>query len=305
MKKKLTTIIPVIILLIGIGVFFYPTVANYWNSFHQSKAIRVYAEEVENLNDEEYARILEEAVSYNEKIAKNGIRWVLTDEKKAEYENTLNLGGTGMMAYIEIPKISVTLPIYHGTNDEVLARSIGHIEGSSLPTDASSVHCVLSGHRGLPSAKLFSDLDEITEGDVFMIRTLNEVLTYEVDQIRVVEPSDLSTLAIEKGKNYCTLVTCTPYGVNTHRLLVRGHRIETEDSHEIMILAEALQIKTTYVALVIAVPLLFILAIIALLFRRKPKNTDPEAISNKLNEAAERKARKEQKKQQRLQKKNK
>jgi sortase A len=293
MKKKLTTIIPIIVLLIGLGIFLYPTVANYWNSFHQTRAIGVYAEEVENLDEEEYEKLMAEAVEYNDKIAKSGIRWTMSDEERASYENTLNLGGTGMIAYIEISKIDVTLPIYHGTNDEVLVRSIGHIEGSSLPVDGESVHCILSGHRGLPSAKLFSDLDKLSEGDTFLIRTLNEVLTYEVDQIRVVEPSDLSTLIIEKGKNYCTLVTCTPYGVNTQRLLVRGHRIETEDNREIMVLAEALQIKTTYVAVIIAVPTLILLALIAIIFRRRPHETDPAKLGKKLDAEAEKKSKKD------------
>lgn len=287
MKKKLTIIIPIIVLLVGVGIFFYPAIANYWNTFTQTRAIRTCAEDVDKLNEAEYAQMLEQAREYNRWIAKSGIHWQMSDEDKAKYEALLNPGGKGMMAYIEIPKIDVSLGIYHGTNDEVLLRSVGHIEGSSLPVDGESVHCILSGHRGLPSASLFSALDQITTGDTFMIRTLNEVYTYEVDSINIIEPNDLSTLKIEKGKNYCTLVTCTPYGVNTHRLLVRGKMIETEDSRKIMVLAEALQIKSTYVAAFIAVPTLILIALAAVILRRKPRETDPEKLTEKLLHAAE------------------
>jgi len=294
MKKKLPIILSIVILIVGLAIFFYPTFANYWNSFRQTRAVASYAEEVENLNEEEYERMLAEAREYNEVIKSSGIRWQMSDADRESYEATLNLGGTGMIAYIEVPKISVTLPIYHGTNDEVLLRSIGHIEGSSLPVDGEGVHCILSGHRGLPSAKLFSDLDKISEGDTFMIRTLNEVYTYEVDQINIVEPSDLSMLTIDKTKNYCTLVTCTPYGVNTQRLLVRGHMIETEDEREIMILAEALQIKSTYIAAMIAVPVLILLAIVAVAFRPKPHITDPEQLKKRIGKEAEKKSKNEE-----------
>ena len=294
MKRKLPIILPIVFLLIGLGIFFYPTFANYWNSFTQTKAIETYAEEVGNLNEEEYARLMQEAEAYNADLKRSGLKWRMSDEDRAKYEETLNVGGTGMIGYIEIAKIDVALPIYHGTNDEVLLRSIGHIEGSSLPANGEGVHCILSGHRGLPSAKLFSDLDKITEGDTFMIRVLNEVFTYEVDQINIVEPNDLSKLTIDKDKNYCTLVTCTPYGVNTQRLLIRGHMIETEDEREIMILAEALQIKSTYIAAIIAVPVLLLLAIVAIVFRRKPHITDPEQIEKRLGKEAEKNRNKEE-----------
>ena len=289
MKRKLPIILPIIVLLVGLGIFFYPTFANYWNSFTQTKAIETYAEEVKNLNEEEYARMMQEAQEYNADLKRSGLKWRMSDEDRAKYTETLNVGGTGMIGYIEIAKIDVALPIYHGTNDEVLLRSIGHIEGSSFPAEGEGIHCILSGHRGLPSAKLFSDLDKITEGDTFMIRVLDEVFTYEVDQINIVEPNDLSKLTVDKDKNYCTLVTCTPYGVNTQRLLIRGHMIETEDEREIMILAEALQIKSTYIAAIIAVPVLILLAIVAIAFRRKPHITDPEQIKKRLGKEAEKK----------------
>ncbi len=282
MKNKLPVILPLVVLIFGLAVFLYPTFANYWNTFTQTKAVRTYVEDVEKLNEEEYARMLDEAREYNKMIAKSGIHWRMSNEEKLKYSALLNPGGNGMMAYVEIPKIDVVLGVYHGTNDEVLVRSVGHIEGSSLPVDGDSVHCILSGHRGLPSAKLFTELDKLAEGDTFMIRTLNEVYTYEVDKINIVEPNDLSTLNIEKGKNYCTLVTCTPYGSNTHRLLVRGHMVETVDTREIMILSEALQIKSTYIAAIIAVPTLIIIAIAVIIFRRKPHITDPEKLTEML-----------------------
>ena len=293
MKKKLPIILSIVILLVGLGIFFYPTFANYWNSFTQTKAIETYAEEVGNLNEEEYARLMQEAEAYNEDLKRSGIKWRMSDEDKAKYTETLNVGGKGMIGYIEIPKIDVSLPIYHGTNDEVLLRSVGHIEGSSLPANGEGIHSILSGHRGLPSAKLFSDLDKVAEGDTFMIRVLNEVFTYEVDQINIVLPSDISLLTLDKDKNYCTLITCTPYGVNTHRLLVRGHMIETEDAREIMILAEALQIKSTYIAGIIAVPILLLLAFVAIIFRRKPHETDPKVLQKKIRAAADEKENKE------------
>ncbi len=295
MKNKLSIIIPSLFLLVGIIVFFYPTFANYWNTFTQTKAIRTYVEDVEQLNEEEYAKLLNEAREYNNEIARTGIRWRMSDEDKRRYSELLNPGGNGMMSYIEIPKIDIILGVYHGTNDEVLLRSVGHIEGSSLPVDGESVHCILSGHRGLPSAKLFSELDKIATGDTFTIRTLNEVYTYEVDKINIVEPNDLSMLKVEKGKNYCTLITCTPYGSNTHRLLVRGHMIETEDKQDIMILAEALQIKSTYIAAIIAVPILIIISIIVIVFRKRSYKAEPEMLEQILLEAAKKKEKKKDK----------
>ena len=271
MKNKLSVIIPLIVLLLGIAVFFYPTFANYLNNFTQTKSVKTYADNVDKLNEKEYARILDEAIKYNEDIAENGIRWRMSDEDKAKYSAVLNPTGKGMMAFIEIPKIDAVLAVYHGSNDDVLLRSVGHIEGSSLPVAGESVHCILSGHRGLPSAKLFSDLDKLTTGDKFIIKTLNEVYTYEVDKINIVEPNDLSMLKIEKGKNYCTLVTCTPYGSNTQRLLVRGQLTDTDDSRDITILAEALQINSTYIAASIAVPILIYLSLAAMFFRKKPE----------------------------------
>lgn len=192
----------------------------------------------------------------------------MNEEERAVYENTLNVTADGMMGYVEIPTINCVLPIYHGTDDVVLDSAIGHIEGSSLPVGGESTHCVISGHRGLPSAKLFTNLDKLTEGDTFMLRILDEVLTYEVDQIHIVLPDEVDDLAIIEGKDLCTLVTCTPYGVNSHRLLVRGHRIENL-SDEIRITADASQIEPKIVAPFVAIPVLIIL-LIALFATSKP-----------------------------------
>ena len=226
LKKNFTTVILLLILLMGLSLLLYPTVSDYWNSFHQSRAIASYAEAVADLDDGMYEKMWQEAVEYNEKLKEKDNRWVLTEEEQEEYDSILNVSGTGIMGYIEIPEIKVSLPIYHGVDEGILQIAIGHITGTSLPVGGEGTHCVVSGHRGLPSAKLFTDLDKLVEGDIFMMRVLDETLTYEVDQILIVEPEDTSSLEIEEGKDLCTLVTCTPYGVNSHRMLVRGHRIE-------------------------------------------------------------------------------
>ena len=201
LKKNLMTILLVTILLAGVGLLLYPTVSDYWNSFHQSKAVVSYVENVTNIDDEQYEKLWNDAVAYNEKLAENGIQWTLTDEEKEEYSEYLKVDDSGIMAYIDIPVIDCSLPIYHGTDESVLQIAIGHIEGSSLPVGGEGSHCVVSGHRGLPSARIFTDLDKLVEGDIFLIHTLDATLTYEVDQIRIVEPTDLSDLQIEEGKD--------------------------------------------------------------------------------------------------------
>ncbi len=230
MKKKgmLTTILLILIFLVGLSLLLYPTVSDYWNSLHQSKAIVEYAENVANLDEEHYTEILQAAKEYNERLRQKENRYRMTKEDRKEYNSMLNLSGNGIMGYIEIPKIKVTLPVYHGTEDSVLQIAVGHVEWSSLPIGGAGTHSVISGHRGLPSAKLFSNLDKLAIGDIFVVRVLNETMTYEVDQILVVLPEEIKSLEIEPDKDYCTLVTCTPYGINSHRLLVRGHRIESE-----------------------------------------------------------------------------
>lgn len=228
-RKHISTIILILVFLAGISLVLYPTVSDYWNSLHQSRAIAGYDSAVSKLDTSRYDEMLAEARAYNEAIRTNPSRFTPTEEETAWYRSLLDVSGTGIMAYVEIPKLREKLPVYHGTDDAVLQIAVGHIEGSSLPVGGEGTHSVLSGHRGLPSAKLFTNLDELETGNIFLIHVLGEELTYEVDQILTVLPYETEALEIEEGKDYCTLVTCTPYGVNTHRLLVRGHRIETKE----------------------------------------------------------------------------
>lgn len=274
MKKKSSFVTAILIaaLLAGALLLLYPTVSDYWNSFHQSRAIASYAEQVADLDDNTYDQIWADARAYNETLDNSTSRFVMTEEQKKIYEALLNIADNGVMGYIEIPKIKCNLPIYHGTDEAVLQIAIGHVQGSSLPVGGESTHCVLSGHRGLPSAKLFSDLDQLTEGDVFLLRVLDETLTYEVDQIRTVLPDELDDLAIEEGKEYCTLVTCTPYGINSHRLLVRGHRVENQASAStIRVTADAMQIEPLLIAPLVAVPMLLVLLVMVLIPHRTKK----------------------------------
>lgn len=283
LKKHLVNMILFGIILVGIGLLAYPTFADWWNSFHQARAIQTYAKAVSNLDKEEYDRIIAEAEEYNRKLTEKGAIWNMTKEQLREYNKMLTIDESGIMGYIDIPKINVKLPIYHGINDEVLKVAIGHIEGTSLPVGGDGSHCVLSGHRGLPSARLFTDLDKVAEGDTWTLTVLDRTYTYECDQIRVVEPTDLSTLGMEPGKDYCTLVTCTPYGVNTHRLLVRGHRIANA-SGEANVIADAILIESVYIAPFIAVPMLVVLIIEMLIVtgRRRRKKAAVEALKREV-----------------------
>ena len=272
MKNKLSTIILVIVFVAGLSLLLYPTVSDYWNSLHASQAVSNYAEEVKNLNAEEYDEMLNAAEEYNNSLLNRNTNYALSDEQREVYESTLNLNGTGIMGYIEISAINVSLPIYHGTEDSVLQVAVGHVDWSSLPVGGESTHCVLSGHRGLPSAKLFTNLDKLVEGDTFVIRVLDEVYTYKVDQILIVEPEDVSALTIEDGKDLCTLVTCTPYGINSHRLLVRGYRVENADEAvAVRVTSDAIQIEPIIVASLMAAPVLLILLIIVLCSGNKKK----------------------------------
>ncbi|MBP3623703.1 MAG: class C sortase [Oscillospiraceae bacterium] len=275
MKKKgnhLITILLVLIFLLGLSLLLYPAVSDYWNSKHQTRAIAVYSEEVSGLDEDQYQALWEAAAAYNASLLERDNAYLLTEEQKAAYEQLLNVSGLGIMGYIEIPSIDCSLPIYHGTEESVLQIAIGHLEWTSLPVGGESTHCVLSGHRGLPSAKLFTNLDKLQEGDVFLLRVLDEVLTYEVDQILIVEPQETGALRIVEGEDYCTLVTCTPYGINTHRLLVRGHRIENApEARLVRVTADAVQIEPLLVAPIVALPMLLLLLILLLLPKR-PKN---------------------------------
>lgn len=249
MKKNITTVIVVLIMFTGLSLLLYPTISDYWNSTRQSKAIAGYVEQTGNLEEAEMEKMLSDARAYNRTLPGSENRFKLSDEEYAEYNKLLSVSDSGIIGYIDIPEINVKLPIYHGTDESVLQVAVGHIAGSSLPVGGKSTHCVLSGHRGLPSAKLFSNIDRLVEGDVFTLNVLNDVLYYQVDQILTVEPDELDALEIEKGRDYCTLVTCTPYGVNTHRLLVRGSRIDGISSAKVM--ADAIQIEKYLVIMVI------------------------------------------------------
>ena len=274
-KNRITTLLLALVFLAGLSLLLYPTVSDYWNSFHASRAVAAYAQEVADLNGEEYDRLLAAARDYNARVAQRSNTFALTEEEAAEYQSLLNMDGTGIMGYIEIPNIKLSLPIYHGTEESVLQIAVGHLDWSALPVGGEGTHCVLSGHRGLPSAKLFTNLDQLREGDTFTLRVLDEVLCYEVDQIRIVEPQDTAALLPEPGQDLCTLVTCTPYGVNTHRLLVRGHRIETPDSADaIRVTSDAMQIEPILVAPAVGVPLVLLAVAILLLSdrRRQRKN---------------------------------
>lgn len=273
MKNKLSTILLSVVFLAGLSLLLYPTVSDYWNSLHASRAVAEYDENIRNLDEDKYKKMLFNASEYNRALSKRGISFTLLSEQKEQYEKLLDIGGNGIMGYIEIPNIKVSLPIYHGTDDSVLQIAIGHLDWSSLPVGGESTHCVLSGHRGLPSAKLFTNLDKLTEGDTFVIRVLNEVLTYEVDQILTVEPQEVESLGIENGKDLCTLVTCTPYGINSHRLLVRGHRVATVDNTSVRVTSDAIRIEPLVVAPIVALPVLSLLIIAVFTFGSKKKKT--------------------------------
>lgn len=277
MKKKnnWTTVFLVLLLLAGVSLLLYPSLSDYWNSMHQTRAIASYAETVSQLDTAQYDEMWKAAQDYNRSLAQRETAFALTDEQKAAYESLLDVSGLGVMGYIEIPEIDCSLPIYHGTEESVLQVAVGHLEWSSLPVGGEGTHCVLSGHRGLPSAKLFTNLDKLAVGDTFLLRVLDEVLTYEVDQILIVEPEQVDALGIVPGEDYCTLVTCTPYGINTHRLLVRGHRVEnTPEAARMHVTADATQFDPLLVAPVLAIPVLLLLLMILLVPKRRRKSRE-------------------------------
>lgn len=254
-KPDVTAIVLVAVLVVGLSLLLYPTLSDYWNSMHQSQTIASYTREVALMDTEQYDTTLQEARDYNQSLTERISGFMLSEEQQNLYMSVLNVAGDGAMGYVEIPSINCTLPIYHGTEEAVLQVAVGHLEWSSLPVGGESTHCVLSGHRGLPSAKLFTNLDKLVVGDRFLLKVLDEVLTYEVDQILIVEPEETGALAIQPGMDLCTLVTCTPYGLNTHRLLVRGHRVETEqDAPVIHVSADAIQLEPMTVAPILAIP---------------------------------------------------
>ena len=278
MKKNRSNIILILIFLVGLSVMLYPTVSDYVNQKNQSRAVASYSEEVENLSDVDYQAYFDAADDYNRRLAETPDAFYRPEEVSG-YTDTLDVSGTGIMGYITIPKIGVELPVYHGTSDGVLQVAAGHLEGSSLPVGGAGTHAVISAHRGLPSAKLFTNLDELEVGDTFTITVLDRVLTYEVDQISIVLPTETDLLQPVEGKDYVTLMTCTPYGINTHRLLVRGKRIENaENQKHIRVTADALRIEPIIVAPALAVPMLLVMLVVMLAVPRlrKRKNQREE-----------------------------
>ncbi|MCD7981083.1 MAG: class C sortase [Clostridiales bacterium] len=276
-KSRIWAVTLVVILVAGILILLYPSVSNWSNQRVQTRAVATYDQAVSELSEKDYSAILAAAEAYNQTLAEVGSGKALAHPELIEgYEDALNITGTGMMGYITIEKINVELPIYHGTSDGVLQIAVGHLQGTSLPVGGASTHCVLSAHRGLPSAMLFTRLDEMEVGDTFTITVLDQVLTYEVDQISIVLPDESEYLYIEDGKDYCTLMTCTPYGINTHRLLVRGVRVDNADGSLIHVTAEARQINTMIVAAVAAVPLLLLLLICLFIRKRRRKKQGGE-----------------------------
>lgn len=274
MKKHLSTIILVLVLVLGLGIMLYPSVSDWWNSFHQARAISSYSDTVATMDNEIYDQLWQEAEAYNAALAQKANPYFFTEEDQALYDSTLNVSGTGIMGYIDIPEIKCTLPIYHGTSEAVLQVGVGHIEGSSLPVGGEGTHCVLSGHSGLPSAVLFTHLEDLDIGDLFTLQIMDETLTYEVDRFNRVLPHEMELLTIEEGKDSCTLVTCTPYGINTHRLLVHAHRVANEAATaHIRVTADAVRIDPILVSPAAAAPMLLLL-FLWLMFgggKKKPK----------------------------------
>ena len=277
MRKHKTVVFLTIGFLVGVCILLYPAFSDFWNSKTQSRAITNYESVLENLKPEDYAAIFEQAYAYNRALYETDFP-LLDFSQVPGYYDTLRLENNDMIGYLKIDRIGVELPVYHGTSAEVLNNGVGHLEGSSLPVGGENTHCVMSAHRGLPSAKLFTDLDRLEKGDTFQIIVLNQVLTYQVDFITVIEPTDISHLNIIDGGDYCTLFTCTPYGINTHRLLVRGVRIETiKEKPVIYVSNEAFRIEPLLVTPAVAAPMLFILLIHLLIkYREPPKNTQPK-----------------------------
>ena len=274
MRKHLTTIIIIVMFIVGLSVLLYPAISNYINQKNASKVIGEYNDKLENTSDDRIEDMYAQAQDYNKRLAGTASAFYNPESVKG-YDTTLDITGTGIMGYIDIDRIGVELPIYHTVDESVLGTGAGHLEGTSLPVGGESTHCVLSGHRGLPSAKLFTDLDELEVGDEFTITVLNKKLTYRIDQIKTVKPSETEDLQIESGKDYCTLMTCTPYGINSHRLLLRGVRVETaQDKPGIFVKNEAFRIDPLVVTPIVAVPMLVVVLIFVLVRDHRSKKKE-------------------------------
>ena len=280
MRKHKTVIFLTLGFLVGICILLYPAFSDFWNSKAQSRAITDYESVLDNLDENEYSAIFERAHAYNKALYETN--YPLMDYKNVPgYYDTLRITDNDMIGYLKIDCIGVELPIYHGTSDDVLTRGVGHLEGSSLPIGGENTHSIMSAHRGLPSSKLFTDLDRMEIGDNFQIIILDQVLTYQVDFIKTIEPNDFSNLQIVDGKDYCTLFTCTPYGINTHRLLVRGVRIETLKEKPIIYVSnEAFRVEPLLVTPAVAAPMLFALFIHLMVKYKEP----PKIVQQKKKE---------------------
>ncbi len=287
-RSAIANVILVAILLLGIGIIAYPTFSDWWNSFHQSRIIASYASAVENIDTELIDAMIGEAREYNAEIPQRSNPYVLSEEEKADYFSLLDISGTGVMGYIQITDIGVNLPIFHGTEESVLQTAIGHLEWTSLPVGGEWTHCVVSGHRGLPSARLFTDLDKLRENDTFTVTVLNQTLTYEVDQIRIVLPEETEELMLSEGEDLFTLVTCTPYGINTHRMLVRGHRIYPEEVRPtIVVLPDAVRIPNYIAIPAVGIPLLFLFLLgMVTYYRGKSRPVPGEELLRQVEEYA-------------------
>jgi len=278
MKKHLLSIIIIIMFIIGFSVLLYPAVSEYVNSKHASRVISSYSDTIGDASDDKLSHFFTEAEDYNKRLRSTSGAFY-QPELVEGYDSALNITGTGIMGYIDIDKLGVELPIYHGVSAEVLQIGIGHLPGTSLPVGGASTHCVVSGHRGLPSARLFTDLNKLEIGDRFTITVLNRILTYEVDQIKVVLPTETADLQIAEGKDYCSLITCTPYGINTHRLIVRGVRTDNDETIKkvgITVKNEAFQISRFITMPITAIPIL-ILALILMFIHDRKGNTKKKA----------------------------
>jgi len=259
-------------LIIGMSLLLYPSLSDYWNSQVQSKALAGYLDEIAVMDEDKYKEVWDAAIAYNQALLQRENQYILPPDMKQQYEQVLNLGGIGIMGYVEIPTINVNLPIYHGISEKVLQVAIGHLDWTSIPTGGASTHCVVSGHRGLPSARLFTDLDKLVVGDYFRVNVLDETLVYEIDQIRIVNPNEAEELLIQEGKDLCTLVTCTPYGINSHRMLVRGHRVDDLiNAQQIRITADAMVVEKMLVMPFVLLPILLVMLIFLLVATRQPK----------------------------------
>ncbi|WP_028518504.1 class C sortase [Ruminococcus flavefaciens] len=273
MKRIIIRSLPFAALFIGLFLLLYPTVSEYINALHQSKAIQAYNEITASMSSEDKDKMLEAAREYNSRVA-SAENPIIEPEKIQGYYDTLDITGTGIMGYLTIEKIKVELPVYHSVDDNVLQVAAGHLPGTSLPVGGKGTHAVMSGHRGLPSARLFTDLDKMELGDIFYITVMSDVITYQVDQIKTVKPYDIEDLKIDPEKDYCTLFTCTPYGINSHRLLVRGVRVETKEEYKVYVANDVFIISPFIVAPIIATPILLVLLILLMIkgSRKNKKN---------------------------------